>query len=90
MCLGKFLDHIGHLAATPVFYAVNNAATVRDDALVTLDHRWNLLALIWMDDKYDFVMTHANSFWTDIKIAHPGVKTGVGRGKPVIIPAKKD
>jgi hypothetical protein len=34
-------------------------------------------------------MTHANSFWTDKKIAHPGVKTSVGRGKPAMIPAKQ-
>jgi hypothetical protein len=25
-------------------------------------------------------------FWTDKKIAHPGVKTSVGRGKPEMIP----
>src|SRR5689334_22124604 len=89
MRFGELLDHVGHLAPTPVFHTVNNAAAAGDDALVALDHRRDLLALVRMDDKYDFVMTHANSFWTDSKIAHPGVKTGVGRGKPAIIPLKR-
>jgi hypothetical protein len=86
MRLGELLDQVSHLATTPVFNTVDLAATGGNDALVAFDHRGHLLALIRMDDKYYFIVTHKNSFWTDIKIAHPGVKTSVGRGKPKIIP----
>ena len=48
-----------------VFDTVNNAAAGGNDALVTLDHRRDLLALVRVNDKYDFIMTHENSFWTD-------------------------
>jgi hypothetical protein len=40
-----------------------------------------------MDDKYYFIVTHANSLKDCENIAHPGVKTGVGRGKPATIAA---
>jgi hypothetical protein len=30
---------------------------------VALYHGWHLLALVRMDDKNDFVMTHVNSSW---------------------------
>src|ERR1035437_9009257 len=59
VCLGEFLDNVGQLTTAPVFDAVNLAAVGGDDRLVALDHRGHLLALIRMDDKYDFIMTHA-------------------------------
>jgi hypothetical protein len=37
--------------------------------------------MIRMDDENDFIVTHCFSLWSDYRIAHPGVRTGVGRGK---------
>jgi hypothetical protein len=36
-----------------------------------------LLALIWMDQQDDLIVTHKLSFW--VKKSHPGVKTGAAR-----------
>jgi hypothetical protein len=58
MRFGEFVDHVNQLAPTPVFNPVDFTATGHDHAFVTLQHGWNLLALIWMDHEYDFVMTH--------------------------------
>jgi hypothetical protein len=63
--LRKLLDHVGHLATTPVFHAMYFSAARGNDTLVTLDHRGHLLALVGMDNKYYFIVTHANSLWTD-------------------------
>ena len=54
--LVKLLNRIGELPAAPVFEAVHYAAALGDDALVALDHRGHLLALVGMDDKDDLVM----------------------------------
>ena len=83
--LGQLLDHVGHLTAAPVFHAMNLTVLRRDQLLVALDHRRNLFALVRMDDKYDFIVTHCFSLWSDYRIAHPGVRTSVGRGKPDMI-----
>ena len=56
--LREFLDHVGQLAAAPVFNTVDLAAVRRDRGLLTLDHRGHLLALIGVHDESDFVMTH--------------------------------
>jgi hypothetical protein len=37
---------------------MNLAAAGCDHALVTLQHGWNLLALIRVDHENDFIMTH--------------------------------
>ena len=34
-----------------------------DDSAIALDHAGHLFALVRMDDKADFVMAHAISFW---------------------------
>jgi hypothetical protein len=39
------------------------ATARRDHALVTLEHGRNLLALVWMDQKHNFVMPHVVSLW---------------------------
>ena len=59
-------DRVGELAAAPVLEAVHRAVAGRDDALVALDHRGHLLALVGMDDENDLVMPHADwllSLW---------------------------
>src|SRR6476660_882625 len=57
------LDREGELAPTPVFQSMDTAVAAGHHALVALDHRGHLLALIGMDDKYDFVMSHRISLW---------------------------
>jgi hypothetical protein len=57
------LQRVGELAPAPVLEAVHDAVARRDDALVALDHRGHLLALVRMDDEYDLVMPHAFSSW---------------------------
>ena len=63
MGLVDFLDRVSQLTATPVFQTMKSTALGSNDGAVALDHAGHLLALVRMDDKNDFVMTHANSFW---------------------------
>src|SRR5690606_6676556 len=56
--LDQVLDRVGQLAAAPVLEAVDGATGVLDQALVALDHRRHLLALVRVDQEHDFVMTH--------------------------------
>ena len=86
VCFSQFLDRVSHLTTTPIFNTVYVTATARYGCFVTFDHGRHLLALVRMDDKYYFIVTHANSL-KDCEYAHPGVKTGVGRGKPATIAA---
>ena len=58
VCLVHLGERIGELAAPPVLQAVNVAATGGDHALVALDHRGHLLALIRMHQEDDLVMPH--------------------------------
>src|SRR5690606_2501366 len=52
------VDRVSQLTATPIFQTVNLAAVFFDQLGVTLNHRVNLLALVRVNQKYDFVMTH--------------------------------
>ena len=61
--LGQVLDRVSQLAAAPVFQAVNLAAVGLDQRLVALDHRRHLFALVRVDQKHDFIMTHDDSLW---------------------------
>src|SRR5690606_41733660 len=57
----SFVDLFGRvsqLPASPIFQTVNLAAVFFDQLGVTLNHRVNLLALVRVNQKYDFVMTH--------------------------------
>ena len=47
------------LTAAPVFLAVNLAARSLDHVAITLHHRGNLLALVRMDQKHDFVVSQS-------------------------------
>ncbi|MNP55603.1 hypothetical protein D3C76_1502620 [compost metagenome] len=54
----QFVDRVSQLTAAPVFQTVNLTSSVSDGSTVTLDHARNLFALVRMDHKNDFVMTH--------------------------------
>src|SRR5476649_2901448 len=70
------LVHLGdgksHLAPAPVFEAVDRTLADGDGAAIALDHRRHLLALIGMDDKYYFVMSHAVSLWVKPPVMRNG------------------
>ena len=59
-------DRVRHLTPAPVLEAMDAAAAGRGHGAVALDHRGHLLALIGMDDKYDFVVTHADLLLVDV------------------------
>ncbi len=61
--LVNLVDGMGQLAATPVFGAMDRTAGTGDHALVAFDHGRHLLALVRMDQEYDFVMSHCRPFW---------------------------
>ena len=63
MGLVQLLDRIRQLTPTPVFQAMNLAAMASNVGLITFDHGRHLLALIGVNDKHNFVMTHGCSFW---------------------------
>ena len=65
-------DGKGHLAPAPVFEPVDRALAAGDGAAVAFDHRGHLLALIGMDDEYDFVMAHAVSLWVKPPVMRNG------------------
>jgi hypothetical protein len=56
------LVHLGYgecqLAPAPILETMHRAAAGTDHALVAIDHRRNLLALIRVDQKHDFIMPH--------------------------------
>src|SRR5471032_2319432 len=68
-------DGIGHLTPAPVFEAVDQTFAASDRTAVALDHRRHLLALIGMNDEYDFVMSHAISLW----VRPPVMRNGEAR-----------
>ena len=74
-------DGISELPPSPVFEAMDPSAGRGDHRTVTLDHRGHLLALVGMNDEYDFVMTHADrSLWT---LVGQRLMLGVAGGLPV-------
>ena len=42
----------------PIFISVHGTATFGDGGLVAISHRGDLLALIWMNQKNDFIVSH--------------------------------
>src|SRR3954469_5719486 len=75
------LDLKGELAPAPVFQPMDTAVAAGHHALVALDHRGHLLALIGMDDKYNFVVSHRISLWVSPPHAK-AVGQGVESGRP--------
>ena len=53
---------VGKLPTAPVLETMDLAAAGGDDPAVALDHGRDLLALIRMDQKHDFVMTHETPY----------------------------
>src|SRR5260363_244483 len=58
----EFLDGISQLAASPVFNPVHAPVVRNHRGFIPLDHRANLLTLVRMHNKDDFIMAHARSF----------------------------
>src|SRR5262249_32655036 len=63
VCLVDLGDRVGELPPSPVLETMHVTATGGDHALVALDHRGHLLALIRVHKENDFVMPHECSFW---------------------------
>ena len=51
------------LAAAPVFQAMNRSVIALDQAAVTFQHGRNLLALVRVDQKTYFKVSHCDSLW---------------------------
>ena len=58
MGLVDLVDRVGELAATPVFFTMDCTGAVFDNSAIAFNHRRNLLALIRMHQKNDFVVSH--------------------------------
>jgi hypothetical protein len=41
------------------------AITAFDDGAIAFAHRWNLVALVWMHQKHDFIVTHKKRLLMD-------------------------
>ena len=82
--LVQFVDAVGQLAPTPVLAAVDDPRSVLDQAPVTLEHAGNLLALVGVGEKNDFVVAHRA--W-NLSDKRPPAERGEarrldGRGRP--------
>src|SRR4051812_37802474 len=81
--LVHFLDRVGKLAPAPILEAMHAAVAGGDHALVALDHRGHLLALVGMDDENDLVMSHARvdsfSYGLGLLIGPTAMRSGVTR-----------
>ena len=58
VCLMNLGDWVGQLTATPVLGAMHCTTGIGNHALIALYHGRNLFALVRMDQKHDFVMSH--------------------------------
>src|SRR6185503_6762092 len=61
MCLVDLGDRVRELSAAPVLETMYRALAAGNHAPVALDHRRHLLALVRVDQKHDFVMTHRSA-----------------------------
>ena len=64
------------MTTTPVFKTVNFTAIGLDSVSVTFNHSWYLFALIWGNQKNDFIVTHYLLLMVCSLPAHP-VRQGV-------------
>ncbi len=80
MCLVDFLDRVSHLTTAPVFQTMDATTACSQVGAITFDHGGHLLALIRVDDKYNFIMPHRDSFrfspplavqWSKVKKQSP-------------------
>ena len=63
VCFVQLGDGERQLAPAPVFQAMDGTAVVLDQGAVTFQHGRNLLALVRVDQKTDFVVSHCDSLW---------------------------
>ena len=63
MGLMNLIDGVGHLTAAPILVAMDLAAPVFDGRTVPLDHCRDLFALVRMDQKHNFIVSHRCSPW---------------------------
>ena len=56
-----FADGISKWTPAPVLTTMNLATIAFDEAAIFFDHRGHLLALIWMHEEHDFVVSHEYS-----------------------------
>jgi hypothetical protein len=61
--LVDLVDREGQLAPTPIFHPVDLAAATLDERAVAFDHAGDLIGLIRMNEKHDFVVSHGASLW---------------------------
>jgi hypothetical protein len=87
MCFRQFVDEVGQLTATPVFYAVDFAAACFDNAFVALEHGGDLFALIRVDHENNLIVTHNFSLRMKNSPHLRQIKVW-GKGKPSIIKEK--
>ncbi len=53
----NFVDGVRKLTAAPVFLPMDQTIVAFNDAAVTFYHGRYLLALVWMDQEHDFVVS---------------------------------
>ncbi len=63
MSFVDFVDRVCQLAPAPILTTVNNTAGFGHHAVVAFNHGRNLFALVRMNQKHDFVMSHCFPFW---------------------------
>jgi hypothetical protein len=58
MSLVDLTDGMCQLTPAPVLFPMNLTTGALDHAPVALEHGWHLLALVRVDQKHDFVVSH--------------------------------
>ena len=79
-----FGDREGQLTPAPILESMHRAAAGSNHAFVAIDHRGDLLALVWMDQEHNFIMSHCISLWFK-----PPVASGEARNRSRL-PGKKE
>lgn len=60
---GQFLDLVSQLVMILIFDMVDFVVVGGDDVFVMFDYCWYLFVLVWVDDKYDFIMMYVDFLW---------------------------
>ena len=77
-----FVNGVGQLASTPIFEPVNLATVGGNHALIPLEHAGDLLALIRVDQKNHFVMSHCVSLRVSAAQTHGAARSPRGSANP--------
>ena len=59
VCFMHIIDHVSQLTTAPIFNAVDVAPCISDHRAIALDHGRYFFTLIRMDQKHNFVVSHA-------------------------------